>query len=227
MRSVAARNLVIAITCALLVVPAAAGIAHAEDSARSAGKHRAGKRKKRRRGGFVGHSVAKRDLRTDPLPRPSGDIWIWVENFREELRVNIYNADGSFNQSALAKLDRAFRCRRTGEVRAVDPKLYELLSIISDHFDGKQIELTSGFRFQKNQGSRHFHASAMDIRVRGVSARELYRYATTLDTGNMGIGRYPRSGFVHVDLRAPGEPSYRWTDYRGKRRIRAARVLGA
>ena len=28
----------------------------------------------------------------------------------------------------------------------------------------------------------------------------------------MGIGLYPRDGFVHIDFRAPGQPSYRWTD---------------
>ena len=27
----------------------------------------------------------------------------------------------------------------------------------------------------------------------------------------MGIGLYPRSGFVHIDVRSP--PSYRWIDY--------------
>jgi hypothetical protein len=31
----------------------------------------------------------------------------------------------------------------------------------------------------------------------------------------MGIGQYPNSQFVHIDFRAPGEPSYRWTDYSG------------
>jgi hypothetical protein len=31
----------------------------------------------------------------------------------------------------------------------------------------------------------------------------------------MGVGLYPTSGFIHVDFRAPGEPSYRWTDYSG------------
>ena len=180
-------------------------------------------KKRKRKRGFVGRAVPQKDLRKTPLPRPSGDIWLWSPNFREEVRVNIYNADGSFNQESLAALDRAFRCRRTDEVRAVDPKLYELMSIIFDHFGAKRIELTSGFRFQKNEGSRHFHASAMDIRVRGVSMRELYKFATTLDTGNLGIGRYPRSGFVHVDIRSPGEPSYRWTDYSRRRRIRAAR----
>jgi hypothetical protein len=55
----------------------------------------------------------------------------------------------------------------------------------------------------------------MDIRVPGVSVQTLYDFAASLDMGGMGIGRYPTSQFVHVDWRAPGEKSYRWTDYSG------------
>lgn len=168
--------------------------------------------KVKRRRGYVGHGVAKEDLRTEPLPTPTGELWLYAENFREELKINIYEADGSLNQAALASLDHTFRCKRTQEERAVDPRLYEILSIIQDHFGGKRITLTSGFRFQSNEGSRHFHAAAMDIKVEGVPNREVYEFAQTLDMGGMGIGIYPRSGFVHVDFRAPGEPSYRWTD---------------
>jgi hypothetical protein len=31
----------------------------------------------------------------------------------------------------------------------------------------------------------------------------------------MGLGIYPATGFVHLDFRAPGEPSFRWTDWSG------------
>jgi hypothetical protein len=55
----------------------------------------------------------------------------------------------------------------------------------------------------------------MDIRIAGVSINAMYRYAESLDAGGMGIGLYPTSGFIHVDFRAPGEPSFRWTDYSG------------
>ncbi|MBE7448255.1 MAG: YcbK family protein [Kofleriaceae bacterium] len=164
---------------------------------------------------FQGHGVARAKLRTEPLPRPSGAIWLQTPNFREEVQVNIYREDGSFDDEALAALDELFRCKRTGETRAVDPRLYEQLSRISDHFGGKQIELVSGFRFAERDSSRHFHASAMDIRIKGVSIREMYDFAESLDGGGMGIGIYPRSGFIHVDYRAPGDPSYRWTDYSG------------
>ena len=164
---------------------------------------------------FSGHNAAKSTLRTEPLEKPSGDISIRAENLGEEVTVNIYKPDGSFDEAALAKLDDLFRCVRTGEVRAVRPELYEQLSRIYDHFEKKQIFLVSGFRFAERNSSRHFHASAMDIRIPGVSINTMYAYAESLDQGGMGIGLYPTSQFIHVDFRAPGEPSYRWVDYSG------------
>ena len=164
---------------------------------------------------FQGHGIAKATLRAEPLAKPSGEIWLYVPNFDEELKVNLYDEAGGFDDASLAQLDHAFRCRRSNEERAVDPHLYEMLSIISDHFDHERIELVSGFRYHERDSSRHFHASAMDIRVPSASNQELYDFAQSLDAGGMGIGIYPHSGFVHVDFRAPGEPSYRWTDYSG------------
>jgi uncharacterized protein YcbK (DUF882 family) len=163
---------------------------------------------------FQGHNAAKSTYRTEPLEKPSGNISIKAENLNETAEVQIYKPDGSFDDAALAKLDDLFRCVKTGEVRAVRAELYEQLSRIEDHFQ-KPVILVSGFRFAERDGSRHFHASAMDIRVEDVSYKDVYAYAETLDMGHMGIGQYPNSQFVHVDFRAPGEPSYRWTDYSG------------
>ena len=162
---------------------------------------------KKRVAAFSGHNAAKSTLRTEPLEKPSGEISIKAENLNEEVTVNIYKPDGTFDEAALAKLDALFRCVRTGEVRAVRPELYEQLSRIYDHFEKKQIYLVSGFRFAERNSSRHYHASAMDIRIPGVSINTMYAYAETLDQGGMGIGLYPTSQFIHVDFRAPGEPS--------------------
>jgi uncharacterized protein YcbK (DUF882 family) len=183
----------------------------------SSGAADAGSKKKRRKrhSDFRGHNALKSTLRTEPLAKPSGNVWVKVDNTKEEVQVNIYKADGSYDDAALAKLDEAFRCTRTGEVRAVRAELYEQLSRFNDHFEGKQIHLVSGFRFQERNSSRHYHASAMDIRIPGVSIREMYKFAESLDAGGMGVGLYPTSGFIHVDFRAPGEPSYRWTDTSG------------
>jgi uncharacterized protein YcbK (DUF882 family) len=201
-----------------------------KSAAKKTASRKAAGKKKRGKGVFRGHSVSADSLRTEPVPKPSGDLWIYAVNFREELRVNIYNGDGSFDEAVLAELDRVFRCKRTGEQRAVDPRIFETLSVIADHFGQKRIDVVSGFRFQENEGSRHYHASAVDFKIDGISGREVVRFAETLDPGGMGIGIYPKSGFVHVDYRAPGEPSYRWTDRsppdsgsKGKRPSRKAR----
>lgn len=178
---------------------------------------------KRRFSVFSGHNATKDQIRTTPLERPSGNIWLRAENLGEEVRLNIYKPDGSFDDAALAKLDDMFRCVKTAEVRAVRAELYEQMSRIYDHFEGKQVQLVSGFRFAERDSSRHWHASAMDIRVAGVSYKEVYDFAATLDNGHMGLGIYPNSQFVHVDFRAPGEPSYRWVDYSGHSPARSSK----
>ncbi len=213
------QRIALLVTAALCMsTPAFAGAEKATaDSASStpAKSKRSKKKSKKRVAAFRGHNAAKSSLRTEPLDKPSGDVWLRAENLNEEVRLNIYKPDGSFDDASLAKLDEIFRCARTGAVRAVRAELYEQLSRIYDHFEGKRIDLVSGFRFAERNSSRHYHASAMDIRIKGVSINEMYRYAESLDGGGMGIGLYPTSGFIHVDFRAPGEPSYRWTDTSG------------
>ena len=185
-------------------------------AAGKAGKAGKGRNKRCRRVKvFSGHGVVRSELRQEPLERPTGAIEVYAENLAEGVSVNLYQEDGTFDEAALASLDEIFRCKRTDETRAVRPELYEMLSRIYDHFGQKRIVLVSGFRFAERDSSRHFHASAMDIKIEGVSARQIYDYAQSLDGGGMGIGIYPNSGFVHVDFRAPGEPSYRWRDLSG------------
>jgi uncharacterized protein YcbK (DUF882 family) len=169
------------------------------------------KKKKRARGPvFQGRLARADELRTEPLDKPSGHIELYAVNFREELTVDLYNEDGSFNDDAVDELNHLFRCKRTDTEKAIDPHLYEILSRVYDHF-GKRIELVSGFRNQKRTSSFHFHGSASDIRIPGVSDTALHRFVASLDTGGMGLGIYPRAGFIHVDVRP--EPSYRWVDY--------------
>jgi uncharacterized protein YcbK (DUF882 family) len=199
---------------ALFLLPAAAGTAHAGKSAQAAQSSKSSKSKKskskRGESEFSGHLVPLGQLRAEPLPRPSGNIKIVNINFRSEtLEVNIYNPDGSFNEEALDQLNHFWRCKRTGTEKPINAHLFELLSHIYDHFQSP-IELVSGFRNQEHTTSFHFHGSASDIRVQGVEPDDVLAFAQSLDAGGMGIGRYPRAHFVHIDVRP--EPSYRWTD---------------
>jgi len=169
------------------------------------------KAKKRARGPvFSGRLASVTELRDAPLAKPSGRIELFAVNFHETVDVQIYNEDGSFNQDAIDTLNHLWRCKRTDTEKSIDPRLYEMLSRIYDHF-GRRLELVSGFRNQKRTSSYHFHGSASDVRIPGVSDKQLQAFAASLDTGGMGIGIYPRAGFVHIDIRP--EPSYRWVDY--------------
>jgi uncharacterized protein YcbK (DUF882 family) len=188
-----------------LAGPAAAQATDAAPAAKAAKK-----KPKRRQPVFSGRLAQPSEIRDDGIDRPSGWIGLYAVNFREELDVNIYREDGSFDPDALDRLNHLFRCKRTDTEKTIDPRLFVLLSHVYDHF-GKRIELVSGFRNQKRTSSYHFQASASDIRIPGVSDKELHRFVAGLDTGGMGLGIYPKAGFIHVDVRP--EPSYRWTDY--------------
>ena len=160
---------------------------------------------------FSGSLAPAAELRSEPAEKPTGHIVVTSVNFgHETVDVKLYREDGSFDPEALDQLNHLFRCRRTRTEKAIEPHLFEMLSRIYEHF-GKPLELVSGFRNQERVTSFHFHGSASDIRITGVSERELHKFVTSLDAGGMGIGLYPRAGFVHVDIRP--EASYRWTDY--------------
>jgi uncharacterized protein YcbK (DUF882 family) len=180
------------------------------ESARPAATKHSRKRRHHRRPVFSGRLAPLDELRDAPLEKPSGKIELYAVNFGETLSVDIYKKDGSLDEDAIDQLNHFWRCKRTGTEKAINPRLYEMLSRIYDHF-GRRIELVSGFRNQQRTSSFHFHGSASDIRIPGVSDKVLDRYVQSLDIGGMGIGIYPRAGFVHVDIRP--EPSYRWVDY--------------
>jgi uncharacterized protein YcbK (DUF882 family) len=175
------------------------------------GKQRRG-RKSQKHGRFSGRVVAESALRTDPLDPPSGNVEIQTIGLRNEsVKVNIYNEDGSYNIESLRQLDHVLRCRRTDDEKPIEPRLFTLLSHVYDHFGGKPLELVSGYRNQRKKTSNHYKGTASDIRIAGVSPQKIEAFAETLDTGGMGIGLYPRSLFVHIDVRPL--PSFRWTDY--------------
>jgi len=174
------------------------------------GKRRlAAKQKGRRKKKVPGRVVPASELRATPLPLPSGKVKLHLLVTREQVDVDIFNDDGSFDVDQLRRADHMLRCKRTDVEKPIDPRLIVLLSHVHDHFK-KRIEIVSGFRNQRKQTSYHFKGSATDIRIPGVPLKKIIQFASTLDTGGMGIGLYPRAQFVHIDVRPP--PSYRWID---------------
>jgi uncharacterized protein YcbK (DUF882 family) len=168
-------------------------------------------KKKKRSGKPVGYAVFDEKLRRRSPPPPSGNVHIRNLFRQEELKVNIYNRDGSYNTDALKQLSHLLRCKRTDTETTMEPRLFTILSHVFDHFGERRIELTSGYRNQRKTTSNHYRGSASDIMVQGVPPKVLRTFIESLDAGGIGVGIYPASGFVHVDVRPP--PSYRWIDY--------------
>lgn len=107
---------------------------------------------------------------------------------------------------------------RTGAETDIDPRLIRLLVKVSDTFGGRPLRIVSGFREHSYaKGSKHKNGHACDLAVEGVPNDVLRDYLLTLD--QVGVGYYPNSSFVHLDVRpqrtqwvdrsAPGEaPEY-------------------
>lgn len=117
---------------------------------------------------------------------------------------------------------RALYSWRTGAETTVDARLIRLLVKVSDTFGGRPLKIVSGFRENSySRASKHKRGQACDFSVEGVPNEALRDYLLTLD--NVGVGYYPNSSFVHLDVRpvstqwvdrsAPGErPEYEHHD---------------
>jgi len=130
----------------------------------------------------------------------------------EQAAIRLLDDAGRVAQEGLLQLSQWLHGDATQAAEVLPhPRLAVLLASISDHFGGRPVQLFSGFRRPggRTRGtSRHVQGRAADILVSGVSKRALFEYCRSL--GNTGCGYYPRSLFVHVDVReAPGQ----WVDW--------------
>jgi len=128
----------------------------------------------------------------------------------ESLTVT-YRAGGHYLPAACRRIDRLLRDHRTGEVAPISTRLLDLLSALRGRLGtNAPLEVISGYRSPKTNAklasastgiarrSLHMEGLAIDIRVPGCSLQRLRAAAVALKAG--GVGFYPRSGFVHVDV---------------------------
>lgn len=131
-------------------------------------------------------------------------------NHGESLALQACSDEGGFSS---VDLDRAAHLLRayTGDEHPIDPRTLAFVYRIETHFGVPEIRVVSGYRVPK-PGSRSNHGKgrAMDLVVPGVADEEVARFAR--GAGFAGVGVYPTSQFVHVDIRPR---SYFWVDYSG------------
>jgi len=130
----------------------------------------------------------------------------------ERLEVQTLTRRGHLAPAALAGFSRILRFYPTGATLAMDARLAALVGQVSDHFHGQPLHVVSGFRpyspVQYTAHSNHNVGRAMDFSVEGVPNTVVRDFCRTFR--NAGVGYYPNSSFVHLDVRAA--KAY-WIDY--------------
>lgn len=157
----------------------------------------------------------------DPAGRPTLVVYSLNTNDRVELAPG--SDRGGFAAHDLDRLAHALRESWSGNEHPVDPRLADLVYRIQTHFHAQEIRVISGYRTpHRHRASNHGLGRAIDIIVPGATDTEVATFARGL--GFVGVGVYPTSGFVHVDVRSR---SYFWVDRSGPgRRNRERGVLG-
>lgn len=131
---------------------------------------------------------------------------------RTRTRIRLVDARGRVRSAAVRSLQTLMR----GDLprrRAPSPpnRLLNVLAAISDHFGGRPIRIVSGIRQvggYTRDSSQHTRGHAVDIQVVGVPNTALRDFARTLH--HVGVGYYPRSTFVHIDVR---DRNTYWVDW--------------
>jgi uncharacterized protein YcbK (DUF882 family) len=153
-----------------------------------------------------------------PIPARGGDS-------DEERRLSFYNthtsesvdvvywAKGHFVEAGRRAIDAILRDHRTGKVASMDHELLDLLFALRLRLGtSAPFHVISGYRSPEtneylrslgpNSGvakkSLHLKAKAVDIRVPGCDLPRVRDAAVELGLG--GVGYYPASDFVHVDV---------------------------
>ncbi len=166
--------------------------------------------------GVAPGTEAKKDAHGRPM------LTLSALNTAEEVSLTPSTDEGAFSARELDRAAHVLREPSSGNQHPVDPRELDILYAIQRHFEAPMIRVISGYRTPHGGHSNHGRGRAVDIVVPGASDEEVAKFARQL--GFVGVGIYPSSGFVHVDVR---ERSYFWVDSSGPgRRNRERGILG-
>lgn len=136
----------------------------------------------------------------------------------EDLDV-VYRIGNTYLPGAIEKLNHFLRDHRTQDTANYDPKEFDVLHNVLAKLNrpSATIDIVCGYRtpwsnnFLRTRGgtaapavtgvaqhSQHMLSKAIDIRIPGVTTKSLRDAALSLHAG--GVGYYPVSQFVHVDV---------------------------
>lgn len=144
-----------------------------------------------------------------PLP-PERTLSFYNIHTGEYLQA-AYWERGRYTADALAGINHLLRDYRTGEIKVIDPSLLDLLHSVGRVLKSSQaFHVVSGYRSPatnamlaaKSSGvakhSLHLEGKAIDVYLPDCALKDLHRAALALAGG--GVGYYPKSDFVHMDV---------------------------
>jgi uncharacterized protein YcbK (DUF882 family) len=151
-------------------------------------------------------------LPDDYTPLEQGELEIFSVNLKERLRVRLYSPQGELSEDAAAQLSWLCRDHREDEAHPIDPRLLTLVYLLAQTWQ-RPVILISGYRKpgRTRASSRHTAGAALDFALPGVPIDEIADLAKARFE-NVGVGIYPTSDFVHLDVRAR---SHYWVDHSG------------
>lgn len=131
----------------------------------------------------------------------------------EQLRCQ-YWANGRYDSGALEEIAYVLRDFRTDEIKAIHTGLLDLLATVQARVSSqKEFHVISGYRSPATNAklnaqssgvakrSLHMLGKAIDVRLPGTPLSVLRRVGRDLGWG--GVGYYPKSDFVHLDIGRP------------------------
>lgn len=156
--------------------------------------------------------LSKVGERDDDKPASTKSIkkgFVDLSTYTTRYRGVVFDKKGKVAPGAVESISKLFAA--TGSRPRVDARLIALLADVSEHFGGRPMRVVSGWRDHSYfEDSRHKHSQAVDFSIQGVTNTELRDYVRRFR--NCGVGYYPNSSFVHLDVR---ESAAYWVDYAG------------
>jgi uncharacterized protein YcbK (DUF882 family) len=147
------------------------------------------------------------------IARASTDVRsLAFDNIHTGEKLNIdYWTGGQYVPDALSTINHLLRDYRNEEVHVIDPRLLDLLNRLHTTLgSATPFQVISGYRSPTTNAllhaeshgvaakSLHMQGMAIDIRLADRRLADLHTVAHTMRSG--GVGYYPASDFVHVDV---------------------------
>jgi uncharacterized protein YcbK (DUF882 family) len=123
----------------------------------------------------------------------------------------VYWEQGDYIPDVLDAVNNVLRDHRTGDVYPIDPALLDLLDAVATTTGTRsRFQVISGYRSPATNAmlhersaevakkSLHTEGLAIDVRLTDIDLYQLH--AAALSLGRGGVGFYPGSDFVHMDV---------------------------